>query len=176
MARPRPPGGAPSCDATVQKPNTARFAALRLLGGKLSRRGLYPRKRAFLRHLWQKFKRQPRGGPLGYGGFGRNCYICPPLVKLRQFDPRGQLVSFRLPPLYFPFRVRPGMRGQASSAPRSANIWRLPVEVAHGSAPTAEHSPGSRRDQRRSGSNDEEQGEKSRGPLGMFYFTLGNCI
>ena len=111
MARPRPPGGAPSYDATVQKPNTARFAALRLLGGKLSRRGLCPRKRAFLRHLWQKFKRQPRGGPLGYGGFKRNCYICPPLVKLRQFDPRGQLVSFRLPPLSFPFRVRPGMRG-----------------------------------------------------------------
>lgn len=111
MARPRLPGGAPSCDATVQKPKTARFAALRLSGGKLSRRGLYPRKRAFLRHLWQKFKRQPRGGPLGYGGFKRNCYICSPLVKLRQFDPRGQLVSFRLPPLSFPFRVRPGMRG-----------------------------------------------------------------
>ena len=169
MARPRPPGGAPSYDATVQKPNTARFAALRLLGGKLSRRGLCPRKRAFLRHLWQKFKRQPRGGPLGYGGFKRNCYICPPLVKLRQFDPRGQLVSFRLPPLSFPFRVRPGMGGPASSAPRSANIWRLPVEVAHGPAPTAERLPGSRRGGSARGPNDGEQGNKSCGPLGVAY-------
>ena len=107
--------------------------------------------------------------PLGYGGFGRNCYICPPLVKLRQFDPRGRLLSFRLPPLYFPFRVRPGMRGPASSAPRSAKIWRLPVEVAHGPAPTAERLPGSRRGGSASGSNVEEQGNKSCGPLGISY-------